>query len=99
MTAASWGLTLQAASSAPPPSTMAVVAAVTMPTRPAAIGRSRLSGWRRSRSRSAMSLNRYTADDAAQKTANAATASNTLSESPRSWANTSAAKTRTFLVH
>ena len=41
-------------------------------TRPAAIGRCRLTGWRRSRSRSAMSLPTYTTDDARMNTATAA---------------------------
>ena len=65
---------------------------------PEAMGRSRFTGWSRSRSRSATSLSRYMAPDSAQNTTKAATATHTAGEN-NCCAKTRPANTKRFFTH
>ena len=93
------GRSAKAAVSATTVSAAASVSAARTGTTPDAIGRRHLTGCRRSASRSATSLIRYTTPDSAQKITNAASASTTDGRCVSRWPNSSARSTTRFLVH
>src|SRR5207247_6348391 len=66
---------------------------------PEAMGRLALSGWRRSLSRSRMSLTRYTTPDRPQKIANAANARTTADGTNSRMPNSTPWKISRFFVH